>query len=252
MPMTAARLSMLLLVLPLCAPAATAQMFTYGADRDGPTQAVSVGYFGVDFRYDGSGTPLTRFDFTAPAYGVVYTRPNMFSSFAIGSQEQGNNTLQLIDFSLSTWGGLTIPGMSQEGRVRLYVPVVLHSDYRRVRYDDREAVDLEDFTFTVLGLGAGLGLRARLGAGARLEARATPALGLAIRSFGDAIGRADIVEADVLLHLGEVFKAVGLTAGFSYRLQVWNIRASNLFTIIDNEVFDYRDQRPVFHVGLNW
>jgi hypothetical protein len=86
----------------------------------------------------------------------------------------------------------------------------------------------------------------------RFEARATPIIGLALRSFGDATGRATFLETDALVHLGQIAGRVGLTIGYSLRLQGWNVSASDLFPNIDDQLFDYGGHVHAFHAGINW
>lgn len=233
--------------------AASAQMFTYGGDRSGPSQSLAVGYYLINFEFDGDEEPTPSFDFVDPAYGFVYSRPNFLVTFAFGNQGAGDgrDELRLVDASFFVWGGFQLLRGDQERRVSLYIPILLHSSYRRVSRDAPDDEFLDAFDFAVIGLGSGLGFRGG-GKGWVVEARATPILGLAVRSFGDTTGSARILDTDVQIHFDSLFSQFGLTLGYGYRLQAWNIGASNLFPNITNDLFDYSGNQQLFRVGINW
>ncbi len=244
---------------------AHAQLFSYGGDDDGPTQTISFGYHWIDFTYNGDDASVSpNFTFVEPALGLVYSRPNLYASVAFGSQDapQGNaspgltdpqESLRLIDVAFSTFGGLPIPGLTEASRTTVFIPIVLHSSYRRVRLEnDRDDVITEDFNFTVLGIGTGLAVRSELGPAVRFYARATPIIGLALRSFGDTTGRATRVEADAQLYIGRLIQGVGLSIGYRYGLTSWNTSASDLFPNISDQFFDYNGSHHIFNIGFNW
>ncbi len=104
----------------------------------------------------------------------------------------------------------------------------------------------------MLGLGAGLALESVLGKTVLFEARAYPILGFATSSFTNAIGSAYLIDADAQLHLVQLFGAVGLSLGYSFRYQVWNVNASNFLPDIADALFDYKGRHHLFRVGLNW
>ena len=105
---------------------------------------------------------------------------------------------------------------------------------------------------TVLGLGAGLALESVLGKTVLFEARAYPILGFATSSFTNAIGSAYLIDADAQLHLAQLFGAVGLSLGYSFRYQVWNVNASNFFPDAADALFDYKGRHHLFRMGVNW
>ncbi len=217
-------------------------------------QSLSVGYTLIDFDFDGDEAPLFLFDFDQPAYGFVYTRPHFMVTFAVGDQgadDEGRENLRLLDLSLTTWGELGLGGRST-GRSRAYIPVVLFSNYRRVSPQGGESTLLEAFNVTVLGIGLGLGRESVLGETVFFEARANPVLGFASSSLTDAFGSAYLIDIDAQLHLAQLFGAVGLSLGYSFRLQVWNLNTSNLFPEATDEFFDYKGRQHLFRVGMNW
>ena len=217
-------------------------------------QSLSSAYYLIDFEFDGDEAPLFLFDFDQPAYGFVYTRPHFMVTFAAGDQgadDEGRENLRLIDLSLTTWGELGLGGMST-GRSRAYIPIVLFSNYRRISPQDAGSTLLEAFNVTVLGLGLGLGLESVLGERVFFEARANPIFGFASSSLTDAFGSAYLIDIDAQLHLAQLFGAVGLSLGYSFRLQAWNLNTSNLFPDATDEFFDYKGRRAAGSAVICW
>lgn len=249
----------LVLLIVLVPETGRAQLFSFEAERARPVQALAAGYFLNDFTYDGDDPPAFTFNFGEPAVGLVYTRPRFFVTAGIGGQEAGTQPgevvaadtvdLRLVDLSLSTWAEIQVlPDWT--GRTRLIVPIVLHTNYRRVAPQGDNTL-LETFDVTVLGLGTGLGLSRSLG-GSLIEARAHPILGLATTSLGDALGSARLLDAQVQWHSPPLFGRFGLSLGYAYRTQVWNVDASDLFEELTGDLFDYRGQMHLLWAGVNW
>ena len=240
----------------LLADTALAQQFSYGIGGPRAVQSLSFGYTVVDFRYDGDGSPRTSFAFSEPAYGAVYTRPNLQAAIAFGEQPAADTAFdgrprRLVDASLTTWGEWLLGG-TVGGPARVFVPIALHTDYRRVSQRGEESSLAESFNVTVLGLGAGLGFEGRFGERLTLEARATPIIGIAVRNFGDSAGNARLLDADVQLHAGQLAGRFGLSLGYGYRYQIWNGTSSTLLQDLAEDLFDYRGSQHVFRVGVNW
>lgn len=244
-------LGMLLLGVGLVVPAAQAQRVSFDARRS--IQALSAGYYQIDFEFDGDEDPVFGFDFTGPAFGLVYSRPHVLVTFGLGDQEAGggNEGLRLLDVSFTTWGEL-YPQTLGSNATRLFFPLVLFSNYRRVAPEGEEAALIDAFNVTVLGLGLGLGFDRLLGEHGLFEVRAHPVVGLASSSFTNALGSARLLDADVQLHLGRLYRRVGLTAGYTFRAQVWDVNASDIFPELTEDLFDYKGTQHLVRLGLNW
>ena len=240
-----------LAVLLLLAPQASAQGFFDGSRR--AVQSVGAAVFLIDFEFAGDEDPLFSFDYTAPAYGVVYTRPNFVLTAGYGQQQADDDeqeALRLLDVAVSTWGALY--GAQLGEGTRGFIPIVLFSNYRRVAPRGSGDSLTDAFGVTVLGLGAGVGLTQFVGEYGMLEVRVHPVFGLASSSLTDAIGSARLLDADAQLHLGRVFRRAGLSLGYTFRLQVWNVNASNLFPDLTEDLFDYRGRQHLVRLGINW
>ncbi len=239
---------------------ASAQLFSFDANQPRAVQSAMVGYYLIDFAYDGDeDDPPYTVNFNEPAYGIMYSRPNFLLTAGIGTQEAGMQDadivaadtvdLRLVDLSLSTWGELyVLPDLLD--RTQLFIPIILHSDYRRVAPKGNDT-SLDAFNVTVLGIGAGVGFGQSFGE-LVFEARAHPVIGITTSSFGDALGNARLFEADIQLHTGRIVGRLGLSLGYNFRVQRWNVNASDLFAEFTEELFDYSGQTHMFRVGLNW
>lgn len=234
----------------LLTPEAAAQGFFDSSRR--AVQSVSVGVFLIEFEFDGEEEPLFSFDYAAPAYSLVYTRPNFVLTAGYGQQAASDDqeALRLVDLTISTWGALySVP--FRDG-TRGFLPLVLFSNYRHVAPRGAGDSFADAFNVTVLGLGAGVGLTQFVGENGLFEVRVHPIFGLASSSFTDAIGSARLLDADAQLHLGRIFRRAGLTLGYTFRMQVWNVNASNLFPDLTDDLFDYRGQQHLVRLGINW
>lgn len=226
---------------------AAAQMFSYNPDRVRAVQSVSFGYTSVDFQFSGDGTPDPSFEFAGPIYGAVYSRPNFHVAFGYGAQD--DEDLRMLDASLTTWGEFRVLGSAL---TRLYIPIALHSSYRRVAPEGEEDSLVDAFNITVLGLGTGLGFAAQTAGGVQIEGRATPIIGLALRAFGDSAGSSRLIDTHVQVHAPGLAGRFGVSAGYGFRAQVWSISASSLFPVTQDDLFDYAGSAHSLSVGINW
>lgn len=235
-----------LLLLALLPVAAQAQI-SYGGGPEA-YQSVTPAYIGVDFTFDGGELPESSFEFVEPVWGVVYTRPGFAFSAARGRQKASDaDDLTLTDVLLLGYGAFT-PFRSESRSFELLLPVGLSSGYRKVSRDSDDSV-IQAFEFTTLSIGAGLGFGHRTEK-TNLLVRAMPFYGLATRSIGNENGSTTTFDADVELGIGPLTDRFGVTLGYGFRWQKWNLKASAFFEGISNETFDYSGTMHTFRVGL--
>ena len=237
-----------LMLVSIQASDAGAQMFSFDRERLRPVQSLSFGYTIIDFNFNGSGTPNPSFEFDRPIYGVVYTRPNMVATLGYGADDSARD-LRLLDASITTWGEFRL---SESRHGRLYVPVGLHTNYRRVAPRGEEDSLVEAFNITVLGLGTGLGYHLYAGDALIVDLRAMPIIGLALRAFGDSAGSSRLFDASAHVHRPKAIGRFGFSAGYGFRVQVWNVGASSLVPQGSEDVFDYAGSHHVLTFGVNW
>ena len=236
-----------------------AQRFSYGADRARTVQSLTFRYTAVNFEYNGDAeNPQFSYNFDSPVYGVVFTRPNFYASIAVGNDERAASAgvptrdRRMLDAALFTWGALSPFPRFADGRYRLFVPILLHSGYRRVTDRNVEEDFDTDFTVTSIGLGAGVGFAGELNERVLIEGRAAPVIALATREFDSSLGHARLFDADVQAHVGPLVGRFGLSVGYGLRVQVWNLRGSDLFDDAVADLFDYRGTQHTFRVGVNF
>jgi len=230
-----------------------AQPFYFGNDRPRLATAVLIGYTTVDFTFAGDTPPPARLDFTSPAITAQYSRANFSASLSWGTQSAADTSrlsLGYLDATLLSWGEIFFSEAATDADHRLFVPIMLYTNFRRVAPRDIDILD--DFSITTLGLGVGIGYYGQLSPVALLEVRVTPALGVALQSFSDSAGSARLADADVQLHLGPLVKRLGFSLGYTYRVTRWNVGGSSVFVTRSPDLFDYHEQRHTFSLGVNW
>lgn len=239
----------------LVARPAAAQLFGY--DQEGPrdVQSLSVGYAMVDFDYAGGDTVATSFAYQDPAYALVYTRPNFEASVAYGRRDARGDTLggtlALLDVGVGTWGVIGLSDALQLPRTRFGIPIMLFVRLRRASRSDAAETVTESFEITSVGLGTGLVLSRSFGQQVHLEGRLTPGIALAQRALGDTAGSARSIDGGVQLHIGPLYQGYGLTLGYGYRWQRWDLDASG-FDDAPDDFFDYAGTQHVVRLGVNW
>lgn len=235
------------------APGADAQMFSYSEESTRALRAVTAGYQTVGFEYAGSEQQVESFDFQAPAYTLTLTQPNLLVAVAFGDQaadpSRGLRQLKLVDANLFFWGSF----LSWNGSGHsFFLPLIAHTGYRRVDEQRTGTPALDAFSINTIGLGTGLGYRGQWSSSVHAELRATPIGGLALRNFEGSVGSVRLVDVDAQLHFPRLFGRFGVTAGYNFRIQNWNVDASELFTDLTDDLFDYRNRQHVLRVGINW
>lgn len=230
-----------------------AQPFFFGNENPRNSTAVMLGYSIVDFQFDGDNAPIRPLNFDAPVFSITYSRANLYAAFSFGSQnapDTTTNDLSFIDFSGSLWGEVFFSEEATKAAHRVFVPIALYTNYRKVAPKGIEV--LEEFNITTLGLGLGLGYYGRFSEEAVLEVRSTPVFGLAVRSFGDSAGTARLLDNDIQLHLASVFDKIGISIGYHFRVMIWDVKTSSIFGGITQDLFNYRENNQTISIGLNW
>lgn len=235
------------------AQGASAQGRRYGERPAGPVQSVLVGYAPVTFKYRGNKNPIQRFDYRDAVYTLTYARPGISLTAAYGNGVDSTNG-QLFDVTLLSYGEILSSAPSdRETRSEFYVPVGLFTQYHRsYRANAEEGDELaNDFGVTVLGLGVGGGFRSDLTRQIRLDLRALPVLGFTSVSFGDGTGYSRVLDTSAQLSFDRLFGRAGLTLGYSFRTQVWEVGGLGMLSV-GKDFYDYGEARHLFRAGVSW
>ena len=228
----------------------------YGS-QGAPRQSVGFSFSIPDFApddpsclsrdVDGICTELQDYTFSDPIFGIFYSRPGILVFLGRGTQngvdEEGGD-LELLQTVIQLSGALRpFPGI-REAKTQFVVPVALHSSYRRVS-TDVSGGSIDRFESTVLAIGIGVGVLRETGF-ARISAHLMPFFGLASSSFGLGSGTSSLLDADVELTLGPVFGEFGITLGYSFRWQRWDLEAQ-----FESDQ-DFTDQQHGVRIGVFW
>jgi hypothetical protein len=225
----------------------------FGNDRPRTSSAVLLGYTAVEFVFAGDEPPPALLDFARPAVTALYSRANFSASLSWGTQGAADTSrldLGYLDATLLSWAEVFFSEAATDANHRVFLPITLYTNFRRVA--PREIDILDDFNVTTLGLGLGVGYYGQLAPAALLEVRVTPAIGVALQSFSDSAGSARLADVDAQLHLGPLVQRFGVSLGYGYRVKRWNVGGSSLFATRDADLFDYREERHTFSLGINW
>lgn len=213
-------------------------------------QSVSAGVFLMDFRYAGDVDAPVRFDYTWPAYGLLYMRPNLLATAALGvlARDQQEGDLGMFDVSLTTWRALLAAGVAG-GTTRLHMPIVLAASHRRVLL--MQARD-EEFNATTLGIGIGGAVERAAGNRVFLVARVHPVIEFATTTLTDGYGLSYQIDGLAECHITDLLGEYGLSIGYLARYKVWNINASAIFQDTVDEIYDYTGFQQVLILGINF
>ena len=231
-----------------------AQPFYFGNENPRETTAVSASFSLIDFSFNGNQTPTDLLEFSEPAYGLTFSRSNLFASFMWGVQNNFDSTqadLGLVDFSLFIWTDVFFSQEAQTADNRFFVPISLFSNYRRVSPRPGSGA-FDEFNIATLGLGLGVGYFGKLSESFILELRSIPALGYSAQSFGDSSGISRLIDTDLQIHIDSVFNSIGLSFGYTFRIQDWDIRGGSLFGSVSNDLYDYKSVSHSFSIGANF
>ncbi len=207
---------------------------------------LSVALVPVNFEFD-HPDPSVAFTFDDAVYGIVFTRAGLNASVYRGSSTSSSRELDLFDVNLSILGELLKDQL--EGSP-VFVPIMLHSTYRRVRRIEANS-EFAAFEYTGIGLGAGIGLRRQQGR-IHATAHAIPGIGLATRSFGTSGGRTTLLDGDVQVALDRVFGRFGVILGYGFRWQSWRVGGPDAFDAAGAGKVTYDGINHALRVGLSW
>ncbi|GEM_PF-4441278 len=201
------------------------------------------GYYALHFQPDEGST--SELSYTAAAYGIYYARSDLEASLVYGPSTRRSGYHRLLDAAFLVHYPLVL---WHTDRVQWSIPLGLEVRYRAVNKQAEQAEPA--FQAMSFLIAAGPALRARVG-NLQVEGKATYALGISSRPFSNQTGRASRAGVHVRLHLRDLFSSYGLTLGYGYSIQEWNI-ASSVFSRERATRWHYRDAMQIVTLGVNW
>ena len=247
------RVVLVVCALMLVVQTSSAQPFYFGNEAPRASSTGMLGYSVVNFEYNGEDSDVPTLNYDTPLFSVTYSQANLFAALSFGSQnapDTTTNDLSFLDFTGALWGEVFLSEAATEAKNRVFVPITLFTNYRKVAPKGIDA--LEEFNITTLGLGLGLGFYGQFSENVLLEIRSVPVIGVAVRSFGDSAGNARLIDNDIQLHFGSVFKTIGISLGYHFRVMVWDVNTSSVFGNLSEDLFNYRETFQTFSIGVNW
>ena len=229
-------------------------MFSYGGTERRSVQSLSFTTYFVDFDYNGSGDPVNRLDFSAPAYGIVFSRPSFAAAVVWATPDRnetlGGGSLNFVDATVSFWGNIF--GRRAGENTIVGIPIVVHSGFRSVEPPFSTSPN-DGFSYTTLGLGGGLSVHSEITSRFWFDLRAWPAYSMTFRSFEGFAGGSFLVDSDVQVHLVDLFGSMGISLAYGYRYQTWNNNETGLpGGIARADQFDYKSGQHMLKAGINW
>ena len=247
------RVAVIAMALMFVVEASFAQVFFFGNKTPRESATGMAGLTAVNFEFNGEDSDVPTLNFDNSLFSLTYSQANLFAALSFGSQnapDTTTNDLSYLDFTGAICGEVFLSERATEAKNRIFLPITLLTNYRKVA---PKGVDvLEEFNITTLGLGLGLGFYGQFSDQVLLEMRSVPVIGVAVRSFGDSAGNARLIDNDVQLHFESVFKSVGISIGYHFRVMVWDVKTSSVFGSISEDLFNYRETFQTFSIGVNW
>ncbi|MBO6575286.1 MAG: hypothetical protein JJ896_07725 [Rhodothermales bacterium] len=207
---------------------------------------VTVAAVPVAFALDHEN-PAIAFDFSETVVGLYITRPGLQIALHNGSPFNDDGALDLFDLNLSVFGRL-LADRTEDWPV--FVPVMLHSSYRRVRRIESGS-QFAAFEYTGVGLGAGLAGRRESGR-VSVQVRGVPGIGYATRSFGASGGWTTLVDSDLHITVDQLFGRFGLALGYGFRYQAWRVGGPDAFDAAGSGKVTYDGNTQSLRVGITW
>lgn len=195
---------------------------------------------------------FARFDLDQAAPGIAYFGPGYLLSLARATSSADLDgepaDLEFTDFALRLSNDVV--RRSLRSGVTFSVPLVLVSNYRRVR-SEQAGVQREIFDHTAAGVGTGAAISAA-GRRTRVDVRATPAIGLTTRSFGNSLGRFLAFEVDAQLTVARLRGRMGLSLGYGWGWQQWHVSGLEAFASSGSGKVNYSGTAHAVRLGVAW
>lgn len=198
----------------------------------------------IDHRYTGGAAIAGGISYQGPAFGLSYTGPQLRVT-GLFTRFDGNHTL----INLSGIGWL-LPSFTSKklNNTILAVPIGTLAAWLRTSGDD----DTAPLGTQAILLGAGGILEHQIGSRTGIKLRAMPLVGFTSTEVADALGFSWATDAEARLEVSEIFSSLGLTIGYIFRYQVWNVNGSRVFSSVVDEAYDYNSAIHVISVELKF
>ena len=234
------RSPLLAVFITLVSPDVVAQEDFFGSSMH--SAGLSVGI--IDHRYTGDADVGGGISYQGPAFGLSYTGPQLRAT-GLFTRFDGKHTL----INLSGIGWL-LPSFTLKrlDNTIVAVPIGALAAWLRTSGDD----DTAPLGTQAILLGAGGVLEQQLGSRTVIKLRAMPLAGFTATELTDALGFSWAADAEARLEIDQFFSSLGLTIGYIFRYQVWNVNGSRVLSSLVDEAYDYTSAIQIISVELKF
>ncbi len=212
----------------------------WSSDRGRQGGGLSIGI--IDHAYAGSQTTGELYDYQGVGFGLSYLGRQVRASLLFASSAEPRT---FLDISAVGWLAPSFARIKREN-TSLSAPLAVLAAWRRTSAEKNVA----PLGASALLFGAGGEWVQSIGDRAGLELRAIPLIGITGSQIADAVGLSWAVDTEARFFIAEVFSRFGLTLGYTFRYQLWNINGSRAFADSVDEVYDYDSRVHALSAGV--
>ncbi len=232
------RRSLVLLLLMLISTEIAAQ--NWASERGTQGGELSIGM--IDHAYVGSEAIGGDYDYQGIGLGLSYIGNQVRASLLFG---RSNEPRTFLDVSAVGWLAPSFTRIKR-GNTTFSAPMGFLAAWRRTTAEKNVA----PLGATAILFGAGGELVHSMNDRARARLRVIPLAGITGSQVSDAVGFSWAVDAEARFFVAEVFSRFGLTIGYTFRYQLWNINGSRAFSESIDEVYDYASRVHTLSAGV--
>ncbi|MCY3488473.1 MAG: hypothetical protein OXH34_08535 [Bacteroidetes bacterium] len=196
----------------------------------------------IDHAYVGSEITGGNYDYQGVGVGLSYIGNQVRASLLFGRSGEPRT---FLDISAVGWLAPSFARVRRENTT-LSMPMGFLTAWRRTTAEK----NVEPLGATAILFGAGGELVHSFNERARVRLRAIPLVGITGSQIVDAVGLSWAVDAEARFFVAEVFSHLGLSIGYTFRYQLWNINGSRSFSDSVDEVYDYASQVHILSAGI--
>jgi len=239
MPEALFRKSLPVILLILISMDAMAQSVVLGVTQSTHAAAFNLG--SISHVYVGSAEGGEALEYRGIGFGLSYIGPQLRAT-GLFARENGT----FVDLSASGW---LLPSFAKIERrnTTIAIPIGFLIGWRRVtvRNDNTAPLGVNAILF-----GTGGTLMHSLNSRTRFELRAMPLAGITGSQVADAVGFSWAVDTEARLEFANIFTSFGLTIGYTFRYQFWNVNGSRAFSDAIDDLYDYAGNIQTVSVGI--
>lgn len=207
-------------------------------------RGVHGGEFGIamiDHAYVGDEVTGGHYGYQGIGFGLSYTGSQIRTKVIFAHPEEGRT---FFDVSALGWLSPSFSRIKRENTA-VSMPIGVLVAWRRVT----GGKNASPLGVHAILFGAGGELNHSMSDRTSVGLRVIPLAGITGTQIADAVGLSWTLDAEVRLFVAEFFSSLGLTIGYAFRYQFWNVNGSRAFSDGIDEVYDYAGTVHTFSAG---